>query len=102
MCELCKSPLLIFIYVMGVFSLNYQKTNFELLLSCWTQATYCRWTMLRHPEAVCVTQDLDLTPGDNPRSVFAFCVASTCHLSSRRVVVGRVGALLDIKENDSL
>lgn len=27
--------------------------------------------VLRHPEAVCVTQDLDLTPGDKPRSVFA-------------------------------
>lgn len=33
-----------------------------------------------------MTHDLDLTPGDI--YVCAFCVASTCHLSSRRVVRG--------------
>lgn len=38
-----------------------------------------------------------LTSGDNPRSVFAFGVASTCHLSSCLVV--RAEALFHIKEN---
>lgn len=33
-----------------------------------------------------MTQDLDLTPGVNPGSLGAFCVVSTCHLSSHRVV----------------
>ena len=42
---------------------------------------------------MCARQGLDVTPGNNPGSVFAFCVASTCQLSSRRVVLWVEGGL---------
>ncbi len=62
--------------------MNNQKTNLNYCRLVWLQPDRWCWGIQR----LRVTQDLDLTPGDNPRSVFAFCVASTCHLSSRRVV----------------